>query len=145
MRLSHCLCSGLLLALVAGCERTGLVVGLTNYPVAAFPEITTSESPAEVEQRLRCRLEAALAIHNPFERNDALAELAVASAKAGYGGIVRTAIREINNPFTQNETAARCARLLAKVGQGGMAVEVANLIGNPFERDATLRQLARGV
>jgi hypothetical protein len=121
-----------------------LVVGVTNCPGAAIAEIIPSESPAEVEQRLRGRLEAALAIHNPFERDDALAELAVGAAKAGHGGIVRTAIREIGNPFTQNDTASRCARLLANAGQSGIAVDVANMIANPFERDATLKHLARG-
>jgi hypothetical protein len=134
------------LLLSAGCESKVLTVTLSNPldpggPAVARLEEAPVQPPEESEARYAARLEAALSISSPFERDDALAGLA-AEAAAGQGGVVKRCLAAISNPFTKDETARRCALRLARAGRGEEAVEVARSISNPFERDAVLKKMA---
>jgi hypothetical protein len=113
-------------ALQAGCNR--------QAPVAAPP--TTSMA-------VNAQLEAALAIMNPIQRDDALSAVAEAAADAGDGGIAMTAVVAIANPKLKDEAAVQSARKLAKAGKGAEATGIAKIIQNPITRDETLLELSK--
>jgi hypothetical protein len=125
----------------AGCEGKVLRVTLTSPLDAGGPP---AAGPEEAEARYAARLEAALAIRNPFERDEALAGPASDAAAAGQGGVVKGCLAAISNPFARDDAAGRCALRLARAGRGAEAVEVARSIRNPFERDALLKKMAAG-
>lgn len=89
------------------------------------------------------QLASALAIQNPVQRDDALAAVAKAAAKAGDGGVALAAVVAIANPILKDETAATAATTLAKLGKGAEATDLAKLIQNPVKRDETLLAISK--
>jgi hypothetical protein len=92
----------------------------------------------------RDRLDAAAAIQNSFEKDNALVAVAREAAAGGDTGVAHDALDKIANTFTKDNTAAECALKLAKAGKGAEATKVAQKISNSFTRDATLAKLAKG-
>jgi hypothetical protein len=107
-------------------------------------QATPAEPPTDTQARYAARLEAALAISNPFERDDALASLATDAAAVGQVRVVKRCLAALSNPFCKDATASCCALRLGQAKQGSAAVAVARTISNPFERDAVLRKMAAG-
>lgn len=89
------------------------------------------------------QLEAALAIVNPIQRDDALSAVAQAAASAGDGGIATTAVVAIANPIMKDGAAVRAVKKLAQVGKGAEATALAKTIQNPVLRDQTLLVLSK--
>ena len=89
------------------------------------------------------QLEAALAIQNPIQRDEALGAVAQTAADAGNGGIAMNAVAAIKNPIAKDEIAAQSAGKLAKAGKGAEATAIAKIIQNPIKRDKTLLDLSK--
>jgi hypothetical protein len=102
------------------------------------------KQPASAPSPFRDRLDAAVAIQNSFEKDNALVAVAKEAAAGGDTGVANDALDKIANSFTKDNTAAECALKLAKAGKGAEATKVAQKISNSFTRDATLAKLAKG-
>jgi hypothetical protein len=114
------------LVLGAGCNRQASV----DVPVTAPIAISS-------------QLEAAMAIQNPIQRDEALSAVAQTAADAGDGGIAMKAAAAIANPIVKDDTAAVSAKKLAKFGKGTEATAIAKIIQNPIKRDKALLDLAK--
>ena len=90
------------------------------------------------------RVEAALKISSPTQRDDALASACPAAAKAGATDAVLKGLLGVGSPSKRDEVAEDCAYKLRDAGNGAAANEVAKLIGNPTKRDEVLKKLASG-
>jgi hypothetical protein len=90
------------------------------------------------------RLEAAEAIQNLAEHDDALADLAKDAAKAGDGAITKSAIDGIRTSSLHDSAAADAAVLLAKGGKSADALVIAKSIRQSSLRDQTLSAIAKG-
>ena len=88
------------------------------------------------------RVEAAIRISNPTERDDALGPACRGAAKIGASEAVKKGLAGIGNPTLRDEVASDSALSLRDSGQGGAAAEVTNFIGNPTQRDNILKKLA---
>ena len=124
--------------LAAGCDGRLLAVRVSGPPDPALPGAAGPAAAA----RYGSRLEAARAISNPFERDDALACLAEEAAGAAQPDVVQGCLGGLSNPFRRDEAASACTLALAQAGQGHAAVAVARKVSNPFERDEVLKDLA---
>ncbi len=90
------------------------------------------------------RVEAALQINDPSERDKALASACTDAAKAGAGEVVVKALPKIGDPTRRDQAAEDCALKLRDAGQAAAATNVAKQIGNPSKRDGVLKKLASG-
>lgn len=88
------------------------------------------------------RVDAAIRINNPTERDDALGPACRGAAKIGAVDAVKKGLAGIGNPTVRDEVASDSALSLRDSGQSGAATEVTNFIGNPTQRDNTLKKLA---
>lgn len=88
------------------------------------------------------RVNAAVQIGNPSDRDDALASACRGAAKIGALDAVLRGLPKIGNPSTRDEVASDCASALRDCGQRQGATEVAKSIGNPSQRDSVLKNLA---
>ena len=118
----------LTLALVfeAGCNRTGPVATPVTAPIA-----------------VSAQFEAALAIMNPLQRDEALSTVAQTAVDAGDGGTAIAAVVAISNPNLKDDAAVLSAKKLAKAGKGSEATAMAKIIQNPIRRDETLLELSK--
>ena len=89
------------------------------------------------------RVEAALAISNSPQKDQALQQVAEDAAEAGEGEIVRKALSGMNNGPQRDQAAQQCAHSLAKAGRRSEAVEIAKMIANSPQRDQLLQQLSQ--
>jgi hypothetical protein len=90
------------------------------------------------------RVDAALQISHPTQKDEALASACRGAAKAGAGEAVLKGVKGIGHPTKRDEVAEDCAYRLRDAGQGAAANEVAKLIGHPTKRDEVLKRLASG-
>jgi hypothetical protein len=88
------------------------------------------------------RLDAALAIGIPSDRNDALKTVALDAAEAGKADIVKKAIAGIGFLDMKAEVTGECALKLADAGKHQEAVDVAKMIGVLSDRADVLKKLA---
>jgi serine/threonine protein kinase len=91
---------------------------------------------------LAARLEAAVTINMPSEKDSALAQVAADAAKGGEVTILRRALGQITNPTQRDDVAHESTRLLSKQGLRRQAIDVARTIINPTRRDQTMSELA---
>lgn len=99
------------------------------------------KKPANNAEAL-ARVNAAVQIGNPSERDDALASACRGAAKIGALDAVLRGLPNIGNPSLRDEVASDCASALRDCGQRQGATEVAKVIGNPSQRDSVLKNLA---
>jgi hypothetical protein len=90
------------------------------------------------------RVEAALQINDPTQRDKALASACTDAAEAGASEVVVKGVRKIGDPTRRDQVAEDCALKLRDSGQTTAANDVAKLIGDPTKRDGVLRKLASG-
>jgi serine/threonine protein kinase len=109
--------------------------------LATAPEQSATELP---RSPIQAKLDAALAIQNVSQRDDALFKVAAEAAAEGAVATTKTALREIRNIDQHDVAAAGCALKLAKVGRLATANEVAKEIRNSSRRDQILKKLANG-
>jgi thioredoxin-like negative regulator of GroEL len=102
-----------------------------------------AKQPASAEQ-MAGRLDAATAMSNVSQRNDALAAVALDAADAGEGGIVKRAVGQISNVSQQNDVAYSCALKLAERGKSQEATAIAKMISNVSKQNEALRRIAEG-
>ena len=96
--------------------------------------------PGPAPLAVSSQLEAALAIQNPIQRDEALGAVAQTAADAGNA---MNAVAAIMNPIAKDEIAAQSAGKLAKAGKGAEATAIAKIIQNPIKRDKTLLDLSK--
>jgi hypothetical protein len=99
--------------------------------------------PADTKDA-QARIDAALAISSPTERDEALAKACPDAARAGAGEAVVKGVKGIGSPTLRDNVAEDCALKLKDAGQRDSAVEVAKLIGSPTKRDEVLKKLTSG-
>ena len=117
----------------------GILTGLLGLsPGCGGKPAASANSP------FRAKLDAAVAIRNSFEKDNALVAVAREAAAGGDADVVKEALDEMASSFTKDNSAAECALKLAKGGKGAEAAEVAKTIRSSFARDATLSKLAKG-
>src|SRR5205807_4932891 len=92
----------------------------------------------------KARVDAAIQIGNPGERDEALATACRDAAGVGAGEAVKYGTLKIGNPGTRDEVMVDCAIKLRDAGQGSAATDVAKMIGNPGTRDDVLKKLSSG-
>ena len=90
------------------------------------------------------RLEAALAISDPYKRDSALDRVAQEAAEAGDPEVTKKALAALRDPLLRDSAAAACAAKLATAGQLAAGTEVAKTIQEPNRRDDVLEKLAKG-
>lgn len=88
------------------------------------------------------RVNAAIAMTNLNERDDALGSACRGAAKAGAVDAVTKALANISNLNVHDDVASDSAIALRDSGQRAAATEVAKSINNLNQRDKTLKQLA---
>jgi hypothetical protein len=102
-----------------------------------------NKKPANAQEAMS-RVDAALQIDSPTQKDEALALASRDAAKAGAGEAVLKGVQGIGSPTKRDEVAEDCAYKLRDAGQGSTANEVAKLIGSPTKRDVVLKKLASG-
>jgi hypothetical protein len=103
----------------------------------------TGGKPADTKDA-QARVDAALQISSPTERDNALAKVCPEAARAGAGEAVVKGVKGIGSPTLQDQVAEDCALKLRDAGQRDAAVEVAKLISSPTKRDEVLKKMAAG-
>jgi hypothetical protein len=93
---------------------------------------------------LSSRCEAAKAITNSAQRDQALSVVAGDAAKEGDAAVVKTCIQSITSSAVKDEAAFTSAVALAKAEKGQEATHVAQMITNTARRDEALAKIARG-
>lgn len=101
------------------------------------------QAPVAPPIAVSAQLQAALAILNPIQRDDALSTVAQAAGDAGDGGIAMAAVVAILNPNLKDDAAVLSAKKLAKAGKGADATAIAIIIQNPIRRDETLLAISK--
>jgi hypothetical protein len=91
----------------------------------------------------QAKLDAALAISDPTDRDTALATVAEDAAAAAEPDIVRKAVSETSVQKKRDKTAESAALMLASKGKSAEAVEVARMINDQTLRDRTLSKLTK--
>jgi len=99
------------------------------------------QKPANSSEAM-ARVDAAVRINNPTERDDALGPACRGAAKIGAVDAVKKGLAGIGNPTLRDEVASDSALALRDSGQRGAATEVTNFIGNPTQGDNILKRLA---
>ena len=115
---------------------TGIATGCNGEKPADNPQ-------AKETHKSQAKLDAALAIGDPSERDRALVGVAESAAAAGEPDIVKRALKNIGDPSNRDRVAESAALKLMKTDKAAGAVEVANTIGDPSLRDRTLSKLAK--
>jgi hypothetical protein len=90
------------------------------------------------------RHEAAAAIHNGAQRDQALAAVAVDAGRAGDAEIAKKSVQAINNTNVRDDAAFNTAVELARAGKGQDATAVAQMINNSTKKDEALAKIAKG-
>jgi hypothetical protein len=111
--------AGALLAMLVGCK---------SKPISAADAMA--------------RVDAAIQINNPTDRDTALGTACRSAAEAGADDAVLKGVNKIGNPSTRDEVEEDCAIKLRDAGKRAAAGNVARLIGNPSDRDNVLKKLA---
>jgi hypothetical protein len=119
---------GLLLAGTCGCSKS-------DFQPFAQPD---RRGPTFDSQ-----LQAAAAIPNPRDREDAIALIAQDAANVGDVHWATQALNAINNWEVRDDAALAVAVRLSKGGKGDAAEEVARSIASSIVRDETLKFIAK--
>jgi len=121
-------------AFAGGCDRKSQVTA---------PGGASNATPFPGHLAVSAQLEAALAIQNPIQRDDALSAVAQTAAEGGDGTVAMAAVVAIMNPQLKDDTAVLAAKGLANAGKGSEATGIAKIILNPILRDETLLDLSK--
>jgi ribosomal protein L29 len=116
---------------------TVLVVGLALAAGCSPPKQTTPE-------QFKARLDAADAMSNPGQQEEARKKIAEEAADAGEADVARKAWDKLSNPGTKEELAEACALKFAKRGDLKAARAFADLMSNPGRKEEVLRKIANG-
>ena len=101
----------------------------------------TGSKPAD-NKDLQARIDAAIEISSPTQRDESLAKLCPEAARAGAGDAVVKGVKEIKSPTLRDQVAEDCALKLRDAGQRDSGVEVAKMISSPTKFDEVLKKLA---
>lgn len=118
----------------------GAVVVMLAFLTGCNRDAQRQQSP----EQLKGRLDAANAISNTTEKNEALKSVAQDAADSGVVEVALKAVEGISNTTTRNEVAAACSRKLAKRGDTKGATDVAQLISNTTLKNEVLAEIAKG-
>ncbi|MCA8997797.1 MAG: hypothetical protein KDA80_12450 [Planctomycetaceae bacterium] len=88
------------------------------------------------------RLQAALAVDETGQRDEALKIVATDSANAGNGTVCLEAVSKVTSPYRRDDLAEDCAIRLVKAGESTSATEVANLINDAGRRSEVNKKIA---
>jgi hypothetical protein len=120
-----------------------LVVPLVIMLQSSCNHTEPASAPKSIPMASSAQLEAALAIMNPIQRDEALDAVAKTAAASGDGSIAMSAVMAMANPAMKDETAVRSANTLAKAGKGTEATAMAKVIQNPIKRDEALLAISK--
>ena len=110
----------------------GLVIGCES----------DNKQPKMTSEALEARIQAAKAVSDPYQRDLALQNAAMDSARAQRVQVAQRAITDIGDPRMRDETASRVARLFHQNGLYAQGLEIANMISDQQLKDQTLLFLA---
>lgn len=94
-------------------------------------------------QSLDSQLSAAQSLHNPRERDDAIALVALDAANFGDVHWAKQALQAISEWEVRDDAALAVAVRLSRGGKGEAAVEVAKSIASSVVRDETLKFITK--
>jgi hypothetical protein len=126
--------STFLVVCVMGCSRESTATATQSDVATASPGTAIDHSS---------KLEAALAINSPIQKDEALRAVAQSASEGSDGPTALAAVAAMLNPQARDDVAAAAAMTLAKAGKGSDANGMANLIQNPIKRDETLLELSK--
>ena len=92
---------------------------------------------------LDSQLSAAQALHNPHDRDDAIALIAIDAANLGDVHWAKQALQAISEWEVRDDAALAVAVRLSKGGKGEAAQEVAKSIASSVVRDETLKFITK--
>jgi hypothetical protein len=125
-------------------RRAFLLLGFVGLFAGCNQHHSSRFSPYyEYDRTMNLRLEAALTIDNPDDRDEALKAIAIESADQGRVQFVDRSLVQISNA-RHDETAADCAWRLYRSGLPQPANRVAMSINDQSQRDASLKLIAKG-
>ena len=104
----------------------------------------SAPAPASAKASLSSRYEAAKAITNTAQKDQALSVVAGDAAKEGDATVVKQCVQSITASAVKDSAAFTGAVALAKAGKGQEATEVAQMITNSARKDEALARIAKG-
>jgi hypothetical protein len=122
-----------------------LIIGIAGITTGCNGEKPVDKTKAKEKplHKTQAKLDAALAIGDPAQRDASLASVAESAAVAAEPDIVKQALKNIGDPARRDHSAEAAALKLMNTDQAAGAVGVANMIGDPSLRDRTLSKLAK--
>jgi hypothetical protein len=94
--------------------------------------------------QLSGRLDAAMAMTNSNQRDEALQVLVADAATAGEGEMVKEVLAKFTSTNLKDDAAVEAALALAEVGQAQAATDIAKTMSNLNQRDEVLAKIAKG-
>lgn len=123
--------------------RAGLPAILSIAALAALAALPGCRgSVLNPKSDLELRVDAARAIAEPVERDEALAEVVLSAADQGDGRMVLRTLPQVVDPGLRDATAAASIDRIVKYGQRADANKVAATIADPDLRNETFKRLA---
>ncbi|MEM8672002.1 MAG: hypothetical protein AAGG48_31075 [Planctomycetota bacterium] len=110
-------------------KPTTIVCIIVSMLLCGCGQTTTSET-----SDFEGRLEAAAAVQETGQRDDALASVATDAADAGNGSVCLQAVSKVSATSLRDTLAEDCALKLARAGDSSAAYEVANKIVSASRR-----------
>src|SRR4051812_48378874 len=123
-------------------KRMTIVLGALAIGLGVIGCESDNSNKKISSEALEARIQAAKSVSDPYQRDLALQNAAMDSARAQRVQVARRAITDISDPRMRDETASRVARLFHQNGLYAQGLEIANMIADPQLKDQTLLFLA---
>jgi serine/threonine protein kinase len=127
--------------ILPGSVRETKSSGTTSRPASTGMKTMSTGKKDPREEGLAIRLEAALQITDPFDKDEALGKVTSDAAAAGFGDLVKKGVAAVGR-LNVDDVAADCALKLADAGQKKAAFEVAQMLKSLLKRDEIMKKLA---